>query len=643
MDIQLDALIYQAITALDQMEMEDIINLLVALDDMYSVGESPVSDGDYDSVRAYAQQKEPTNSYFISIGSSVRGAKVKLPFPMGSLDQIYEGDYIKWVSKNTLSNQFVTVTNKLDGISALPVYGNDGHLQIAFSRGNGMEGADITRHVSRIHNVPKKISKSVAVRGEIIMSTQTFGEVNGKAMSRAGKPYKNPRNMVAGLMNSSTNPDFVYTVIDFVAYEIVGEKTMSKREQLEWLELNGFKTVPFAYGLASGMDDQVLTNILKYQRESYEYEIDGLVVDVDSQLIRQKMDPSANSINPAYAVKFKVATENNLAEPTVINVEWNISKDGYLKPRVQVTPVELMGVTVQFASGFNAKFIKENNIGPGAVVRITRAGDVVPRILSVVTPAEHPQMPSQFCFWTDTGTDLVLSDLSSDPEVQFQTLVDFFATINVDRLKDGNLRKMFERGYTTPESIILMLDFPGKIQEIVGSDAIGNKIENALIESLTNIPAYVLMGAHPAFGRGVGTRKMKRLYEAFAGNMLLCCMLDKVLAVKGFEEKTANKVVNGMPIYAEFFDRISHQVSLAEYVSTTDGCMSWHNVVFTGFRDAELQAQIESEGGKISTSVSSTTTLLVTHDTESTSGKAAKARSLGIDVITPEQLKQMME
>ena len=638
-------LISNAITfgTIEETPIQTIIEGLKMADDMYhNDAESPLTDAQYDMLRWYAERIDPTDTYFTGIGSEVRGGKIKLPHKMGSLNQVYQGDFTKWIAKHSLQKETVVISDKLDGASAMLVYGKTGALQIAYSRGDGVEGADITRHISKIHNVPKKIhtgGKTVTIRAEVIISPVDFAKIKDKVISKSGRKYKNPRNFVSGRLNASDGNDLVYSHVNVVAYEIV-DTTMAKSVQLDTLNGLGFDVVSFFTIPAGKLNDEHLTDFLNDSRARTKYEIDGLVIEVDLATTRERINPTKDTLNPEYAVKFKVADASNYAETEVVNVLWSISKDGYLKPTVQVKPIELCGVTIQNCTGFNAKFIKDNKIGKGAVVSIVRSGDVIPFLTSVITPAAEADMPTESAHWTATGVDLVLDDASSNVTVKFEQLNDFFASLDVPHLGEGNLRTMFDAGFDTPESIIELTQ--EDIGSLLNSMVIGKKIFTGLREKLTNIPMYVLMGSHASLGRGIGQRKCKKLWEAFAGDMSLCTSKDRIIAVEGFDIKSATKVVNGYDEFMVFFDRIKQYVTIAKYVAPAQGKLSGSTVVFTGFRSKELELAIEALGGKIGSGVSSKTTYLVTSDPSSTSGKAQKARDLGVQVIGEIELREML-
>lgn len=368
--------------------IDEIVSVLTLADELYFNDEEPLlEDSEYDILTRYAKHTEPTNPYFLGIGSGVRGGKVKLPFQMGSLDQIYETEIGDWIKKWNLTGYNLVESDKLDGASGLVVYSSDGKFQIAYSRGNGTEGADISRHLSQLPSIPKEICNNgqpLAIRGENIISIQNFPNIK-KLKTRNGKPYKNARNMVSGLMNASTNPSGVYQYVDFIAYEIVGS-ILGKVEQLQLLESLGFKVVPYKILSTVGMDDDLLISEVKSRKQFSDYELDGIVLEVDSGTKRIEMNPSSSTLNPAYAVKYKCTSEDNITTATVVNVILDISKHGYIKPTIEVSPVELEGVTITKCTGFNMKFIYDNKIGPGCTIQLTRSGSVIPFCMKVITP-----------------------------------------------------------------------------------------------------------------------------------------------------------------------------------------------------------------------------------------------------------------
>lgn len=630
---------------------KEICEVLTLADDLYfNGGDSLLSDFDYDALKRYAQCSDPTNSYFLGVGSSIRGGKVTLPFEMGSLDQTYEGEIVDWIKKWNIEDKIGVVSDKLDGASAMVVYDSTGSFQIAYSRGNGKEGADISRHLSIMPSIKQKIDidKPLVVRGENIISKNNFVLAQTLMVNKGSRKYKNARNMVSGLMNSSSNDSEVYQYIDFVAYEIVGSE-LSKDDQLLLLNQLGFKVVEYSLMVFGNMNDTSLSTFLQDRKKQTAYDIDGLVIEVCDASTRAIINPTRATLNPAFATKYKIADLDNTAIATVVDVEINISKHGYLKPRVQIVPVDLVGVTITWATGFNMRFIIDNQIGPGSQIGITRAGDVVPFIANVIQPMPIDDYDSWFynkieefgtCWWSETFVDLVIADASNNDTVKYQQLIDFFNSIDAPYLGEGNLFKIFEMGFETPESIILLTQ--EDISSLVGSVIMGKKIFTGLREKLTNIPMYKLMGAHPAFGRGVGRRKMKSLYEAFAGDWHLCADAYNIMPVAGFDTKTADKIATGYPKFKQFVDEINHVIAIQPYVAPIEGKFTNKIIVFTGFRDSTLEKQVELAGGKMGSSVSSKTYMVVTNDPTGSSSKLTKARSLNIPVLNINEFTELL-
>ena len=613
---------------------DELITALEAADDHYfNTGNELVEDNVYDIAKRAAYAQNPAHVYFTGIGSTVRGGKIKLPFQMGSLDQVYEGEIKDWISKNQLTNTSVLISDKLDGTSAMIVYGDDGNLQIAYSRGNGLEGADITRHIKHIPSVPQSVSGPMVVRTEVIIPVDKFDTLKSVQKRSSGDNYKNPRNAVAGIMNSKSNKVAAYEYIDVVAYEVVGNQ-MAKEDQLDMLKREGFTVPGYALWNGAAFNDDDLTDYLNHRRATSPYELDGVVLDVNDEAQRARMNPTKTTLNPAYAVKYKVASADNEKNVRVIEVEWNVSKHGYLKPRVRIEPTDLMGVTIQHATGFNAKFIKENGIGEGAIIKITRSGDVIPFILKTISPGKLDLPDGK---WNDTGVDLIATGGAAADEAFFKQVADFFASIEAPHLKDGSVKKMFENGFDSIEKIIQAEE----IDFIVALGKNGQKVYEGLTERLNNIYFHDFVGSTPFFGRGVGKRKFKKLFESIARKDFLAGNLNGISRADGFDTKTALKIQNGLPKFLAFVAEVEDYITIVE-PKMTGVTMQGQMIVFTGFRDKGMQAEVEANGGKMQSAISGKTTILVAANPSSTSGKMTKARANGTTIVGVDDFREML-
>lgn len=620
-----------------------IDNLLKTADDTYFNiddvdGDTFIEDQKYDTIKQLVRAMDPTNVYFTGVGSDIRGEKVPLPYPMGSLDQVYDDTISDWLQKHDIETELLCITEKLDGISVLLIYDEGGMLQIAYSRGNGIEGADITRHVRKIQAVPKHINLTkVAIRAEIIIPLSQFPKLQAGITNRAGKEYKNPRNMIAGLMNAKENPDWIYTHIDVVAYEIIGNND-NKTVQINSLDQEGFIVPWYMTTIALYADDDLLSDIISKRRKDEVYEIDGIVIDVDESECRIALNPTRDTLNPAYSVKYKIADVNNTKHIEVIDVEWNISKHGYLKPKVQVKPTQVGGVTIQNATGFNAKFIVDNKIGPGAIVQITRSGDVIPFIEKVITPGIITSRPNVAHYWNETNVDMIVEDYDNHPEVKTQQIIDFFMSIGVPHLREGNIRKFIERMDTFALEDFIRAD-TNTWQNIIGAN--GKKIHEGMQATFSNISIDALMGSTSFFGRGVGKRKFKKLMQHISFDQLKSCGVETISEVDTFDVKTANKIIEGLPNFLEWLNTIEDVINVNYDSTTSNGKLTGHKVCFTGFRDKVLQNNVELLGGSMQSAVSSKTTILVASNPNSSSGKMKKAREIeGIQIFSIDDFKE---
>ncbi len=616
---------------------EMLVDVLSAASDLYhndDAGESFLTDAEYDALERMLVVINPKNLLLSTVGSDIRGGKIPLPYPMGSLDQVYEGETIKWVKDNGWEDEDFVISDKEDGTSGLNVY-SKGKLAIAYSRGNGFEGADITRHMTRIKRCPQTFKDNVAVRLEVIMEDQEFAAQKALAEAEGGRVYKNARNYVAGRMNASESPQRFYDTVRVIGTSVVDPK-MSKTEQLMLMQQMGFET-PY-YSIVKGRDltDEKLIPYLQERREASFTAIDGIVIDLNNAELRAGLRRKSSSINPMYSRKFKVGSEDNVAIATVVAVHWEPSKTGYLKPRVEIIPVDLVGVTITYATGFNAKFIREGLIGPGAKVQITRSGDVIPFIQRVVESAPAgASLPSATEFgdmeWTEGDVDLFLVDADNHPTVQLNRMIDVFAGLDVAHLRQGSLEKLFAAGYTTAAQVINASE--ADLKRIIG-DSAGSKGFAGIQHRLNPVQLGILAGSSQTMGRGIGRRKMTRLIEAIGEEAVLVDFAGPDLArriaeVEGFEQKTAAAVVSNLPAFRSFLTEIQGRYTLAQKpAKVVGGDLDGIVVVFTGIRDKELESTIEAKGGSIGSSVNKNTTFLVAKDPSGSSSKLKKAADL---------------
>jgi len=247
--------------------------------------------------------------------------------------------------------------------------------------------------------------------------------------------------------------------------------------------------------------------------------------------------------------------------------------------------------------------------------------------------------------WTinDFGekVDAVVTELTN-PDlikmVQVKNIVNFFNKIDAPMLKEGNVQKLYENGATTIEAIIK--ESRGDLVHIIGEN--GNKIYDGLKKQLTDIPLYKIMGAYST-ERGIGIRRLKKVQTALGRDSFYGCTdVSAIIAIDGFDTITATQVMNARDNFIDFFSDIKDYVTIEEEVEVGDSLAN-EKICMTGFRDKEMAANIESKGGTVQSGVSGKTTILVCKDPDSTTGKAKKARDLGIKIMGIDDFKSYLD
>jgi DNA ligase (NAD+) len=611
-------------TYIKSKSLKELVTLREYLDDLYYNSDTTIlSDSKYDLLKDELIKKDPLQK--VKVGAPLRDDdnRVKLPYWLGSMDKIYPddaSDYTKWILENRADKYFVS--EKLDGVSCMIIY-NKGKISL-YTRGDGTYGADISYLEQYIKNIPS-INEKIAIRGELIMSKDDF-------TTHFAKKYKNARNLVSGVVNSKKLSEAA-NYVQFIAYEIIEDMCVSISEQFERLEELGFKTAKHV--LTSDISIPTLEGILIEWKNSSQFDVDGIIVQKDTEYYRNK------SGNPNYAFAFKMVLDDAILETNVLGVEWNLSKRGQLKPRVKVTPVNISGVTINFATGFNAKFIEDNKVGPGTIIKVTRAGEVIPYIVEVVK-GTYADMPRIGYSWNATRVDIIATDDKDAGDVCIKLLTYFFQVLDIKYVNDATIKKLYDNGFNTLLKIVAAKK--GAFSHIDGlGEKSGNRIIENIAEGLKNVTIVKLMTASGIFGFGIGEKKLKKLiikkpdifklYYTYGEEYTK----NEITQVEGFSDITASKISNNIPYFVMFYKAIKPYITLKQQQKRVQNRFKDMKIVFTGFRDNTLQELIESEGGSVTTSVSKKTTLIIASDPNETTGKVKKAKELGIKIYSKEQ------
>lgn len=618
------------------------INLLVKLikDSIkhYESNEPIISDYIYDIIYDVLKERDSVNPILNQIGYKDTNDKIELPFYMGSMNKIKDISKIQnWIIKYKGPNYIVS--SKLDGASALLEQKNG--ITKLYSRGNGIYGRDIT-HLINYMNIPS-INKTInfCIRGELIMTKNNFNKYSTK--------YSNSRSLINGIMNtkisskeniSKENIEIIKE-IDLVVFDVIyvnDKYDFYPEEQMKISKKLGFKvcdneiisqTQLNNFGKENKIENSFILNLLMKYRMNSEYDIDGIII-TENKIHKRNING-----NPNYSFAFK---SNGIGVITTVkNVEWNISKHGNLIPRISIKPVLIDGVNIKYATGFNAKFIVDNNIGLNSKVRIVRSGDVIPFIIEIISKSSEPIMPKINYYWNETRVNILIDNKNCDV-LKYKKIVTFFQTLGFENLSGGIIKKLIDAGYDSIKKILLITK-----QEIIVIDGFKQTLTNKIFNNIhkiidSPIPLSKLMTASLCFGHGFGIKKFDIIIDKYP-NILEYSDLsyEMIKELDGYSKKTAQQFVDNMLSFKLFMDELDFIKILKpkkKKFIIVGGLFENQNIVLTGFRDEIISNFITKQNGTISSTINKKTKLLITIDKDYYNNKIDTANLLGIEIIT---------
>ena len=628
------------------------------LDDKYYNSKTPlISDYQYDIFYDYILSRNPTEIQ--KVGARIREniTKAALPYWMGSLDKKKESKTIdRWVSK--YKGEYL-ISEKLDGISLLLEICN-GSVKL-YTRGDGKIGSDITHLYSYLNFYCNgdKVGKDLVslqqptpleghlqvlyIRGELVVSSENYQKYRDT--------YDNPRQMVSGIVNAKTLKKGI-EVIDFIAYQIMNsdECISNQYRQLQHLKF----TIP-QYVLKKSIDTEILTEILCNMKKTSSYAIDGIVVTDNAEW------KTNTSGNPDHSWAYKISGKSY--EATVEDVEWNISKSGVLKPTIKINPVKMEDVSVSYVTGFNAKYIRDNGIGKDCIIKIIRSGDVIPHIVGVVKSVDA-SFPTRVDYqWNSTGVDIIANttgNKDAEDEYHIKYLSSFCTGLGILNLGKSTITKLYNNGWNTLYKIL-----DSKKDSFTDIQGLGKKSSERIYLSIQEcIPKVTLaqfIGVSGMLGQGIGEKKVASILEKYPDIFLpndnpdTYCLTQKpsmdeyrqmLKNIKGFSTISIDKVLENIEktiefvkLHIRFFCWLQKNV---EHPKKQDKLKDW-KVVFTGFRDKDLENRIVQLGGEVTDRVVKCSSHLVVKDLNGKStSKIEKARENGLKIVDRQFIRDFL-
>lgn len=601
-----------------------------ASDAYYNTGTPVMSDADFDSLVEQLRKLAPDHSFLKTVGAVTVGAwpKMKHKHAMGSQDKVKtKEEFLKWAE----GKGKLVITDKLDG-STIALYYKSGQLMDAVTRGDGLEGENITPNVLRMLNVKDNIPDfSGTLRGEMVISLSNF--------EKYFKPlgYKNPRNAANGVARDKSNSELI-KYIKVIYFDVIHQDMVSETakegfiadQNLEYV----FQAGPCLAGNAWSYFEERAT-----KRANLDYEIDGMVAKIQNLEEQHALGDLNNRPRGQIAIKFTAQAK----ETVIKDIQWQVGKNGRISPVAIVVPVDIGGVTITRVTLNNRDYIKTLGVSVGATVIVTRNNDVIPGITSVSHPGTGETNEPTKC---PTCSEILEVEgaylLCVQTDCQGKTvggLVTWFRATKILGVGPAVLRELIDMGVDDPVKLY------GATQEDFAkackSDKNGQKLYQQIKASREVTLSTLLYGLNlPHLGE-INCRRVEKYFGSL--DKLLDAPLGEYEAMPGVKT-TAKTIHEAIQQKAPLIRRLVGEGFLEIKTLNAQGPLAGKSFCITGElsepRDT-VQEWIRSNGGEIKTGVSKNLEYLVTNDTTSGSSKNKKAAALGVKVIDEATLRAM--
>ena len=637
----------------------------------YVLDQPEISDTEYDELmrRLQALEREfpalaTPDSPTRRVGGKPREGFQKLAHssPMLSLDNALDEAELRAFDarvKELLGSQpyRYVAELKMDGLSMAARY-QGGHFTQAITRGDGTTGEDVTENARTIRSMPlhAKRTEAFEVRGEIVMNRKAFERLNEDREDRDLTRFANPRNAAAGSLRVLEPSITASRRLDFYAYSLLDDRGRtifdSHWESLEWLSKSGFKVNPRRI-LCESIDRALeFCGEWEAQREELPYEIDGVVLKVDS--IPQQRQLGFTAKAPRWAIAFKYPARQVETEITDITVQ--VGRTGALTPVAHLAPKIVSGVTVSRATLHNEDEIFRLGLQIGDTVVVERSGDVIPKVVRVKMQGTHRKvfrMPKEcpIC-----GGKVVREEgesasrcINVNCPARLKESIRHYASrgvMNIDGLGDALIDQLVDGGLVKSVADLYELTME-QLQELerMGAKSAANVIKNIRHSRFLPMPRVIT-----ALGiRFVGQRTSELLAEQF-GTMekMATATLEELQEAAEVGPKVAESVYNFFrePQNQLLIERLKRAELSFEYTvrQSKEGPLIGKTFVLTGtlpiMSREEAAYKITSAGGKVAAAVSKKTSYVVAG--EEAGSKLDKARSLGIPILTEAELLAML-
>ncbi len=642
----------------------------------YILDNASISDYEFDIKLKELQALEAQHPEFFDANSPtqrVGGAITKNfkttvhDFRMYSLDNSYsKDDLLDWetrIKKMVDGEVHYTCELKYDGASMNLTYEN-GKLIRAVTRGDGVQGDEVTANVKTINTVPLQLNgefpERFDIRGEIVLPIEGFLKMNEERVANDEEPYRNPRNTASGSLKLQDSAEAAKRPLECLLYSIKGNN-LNIQTQFEGLEKArswGFK-VPQEAKLVDSIDD--VLDYVEYwdeHRHRLPYEIDGVVVKVNSLYQQDELGFTAKAPRWAMAYKFKAEQVSTKLH----EITYQVGRTGAITPVANLEPVQLAGTTVKRASLHNADQIKKLDIREGDEVFVEKGGEIIPKIIAVdLTKRPEYSQPTQYitnCPECETPLERIEGEAKHycpnyygcPPQVvgRIQHYISRKA-MDIEGLGGETVALLVKAGLITNYADLYELT----VGDVIPLERMAQKSAKNLVsgvEASKQIPfERVLFGLGIRYVGETVAKKLAKHYKSIDA-LMFASILDLV-TVDEIGERIAESVVEffSSDDNSRIIERLKSfgvqlEISAAKLANQTDKLKGETFVVsgiFVSISRNELKKLIEDNGGKISSSISSKTSYVVAGDKMGPS-KRAKAEGLNIPILSEEEFLELL-
>ena len=634
------------------MKQKELESLIIEKNNQYRNGFPTISDLEYDLLLKDLKERFPTSHLFKKsiIEEIPISRKEKLPIQMYSLEQISNVEELRqWIAKYNLEEELLIITPKLDGNSICTF---EGELKKCWTRGDGEYGQNCDKHFKRF-STSSIVLKNRYYYGEAMISKNNFSKVK-----ELHPEYKNTRNGVAGLLKRDETSKAL-KFIDYIRYgvEDLEKSITNKLDQLNNCNLINRWSIPYQKLFGKNCLEE---NFNKYIEETYQYwkttldfEIDGLVIDINNNKLRQKLGKEING-NPIYSKKIKFGWEE-VKETVILKRRWQVSKDGKLKPIAEIEPIELAGATISNVTLYNAKYCFDKGLGKGVKVKVRRSGEVIPEIVEVINPIlnalsivleikkelieQNIIIDEQQITWDKNQINYILKERTD--EWLIQEIVFFFDIMKLENFGEPSIRKIFNCGFRSIKQILEL-----NKEQIMQIDGFGEITANYLLKKFKEwkdegVELYRYATALNCF-KGLGVKllsQIKREYF-FVGTWIHSDLKN----IEGFKEIRINAFIDGYKIWRYYLKNLPIKIKepLKLTIPSINGKFKGYKICFTQFRDKDLEQKILLHCGEVVSEVNKNTTHLILKEKGKMLSKEVKALKLGVSILTKEELENLI-